>query len=65
MVNPLSLLRAKWSDYKWRRAFERAPIKRIGENQRTATYVKEVMGGIYVVDKPLFVRSDMEVIKGA
>jgi hypothetical protein len=54
---------AKFKDWKFYRAFDRAPIKRIGQNMRTATYVKEVNGNLYVVDNPLFIASDMEVLE--
>lgn len=45
MLNPFIWLRGKLSDWKFHRAFERAPIKKLG-----AIYVKEVMGNLYAVD---------------
>ena len=45
MFNPIMWVRGKLSDWKFRRAFERAPIKKLGD-----MYVKEVLSNLYAVD---------------
>jgi hypothetical protein len=57
MFNPFMWIRARVSDWLFYRAFDRAPVKRLGNG-----YVKEVKGNLYAVDKPLFIPSDMETI---
>ena len=57
MYNPIMWAVSRFKDWKFKRAFERAPVKRLGD-----MYVKDVQGNLYAVDKPLFVASDMEVI---
>jgi hypothetical protein len=45
MTNPIMWAVSRFKDWKFYRAFDRAPIKRLGNG-----YVKEVQGNLYAVD---------------
>lgn len=45
MMNPIMWAVSKFKDWKFKRAFDRAPIMRLGE-----IFVKEVYGNLYAVD---------------
>jgi hypothetical protein len=49
----------------WAYRFENAPIKKLGRGRwPNDVYVKEIDGNLYMVERPLLIPSDIEIIEG-